>query len=179
MIASADDENGRIGVVLDNGCLFRGGREKQIRIGILKDDLVECVINLPDKLFFNTSAPGTIIILNKNKPENRKDKVLFINANKEFIAHSKIRKLSQLSNENIKKIADTYKTLENIDGFAQIATINEIKENDYNLSVLLYAIPIINEEKIDVKAEWKDYKKLKERANGFDNEIEDIINELI
>ncbi|MEN4007291.1 MAG: N-6 DNA methylase [Methanobacterium sp.] len=78
MIASADDKKGRVGVVIDNGCLFRGGREKKIRTGIIKDHLIECVVLLPEKLFYNTGAPGAIIIFNKNRPENRKDKVLFI-----------------------------------------------------------------------------------------------------
>lgn len=78
MIASAKDDTGRVGVVIDNGCLFRGGKEKAIRQAML------CVILLSEKLFYNTRAPESIIILNKNKSEDRKGKVLFINASNEY-----------------------------------------------------------------------------------------------
>jgi len=99
MLASAK-ENGRVGVVIDNGCLFRGGKEKAIRAGILKDDLIECVILLPEKLFYNTGAPGAILILNKEKSEERKKKVLFINASKEYEQHPELRKLNRLEDEH-------------------------------------------------------------------------------
>jgi len=81
MWASAKDDNGRVGVVIDNGCLFRGGKEEVIRKTFLEKDFIEAVILLPEKLFYNTGAPGAIIILNKNKSEERKEKVLFINEN--------------------------------------------------------------------------------------------------
>ena len=71
MLASAK-ENGRVGLIVDNGCLFRGGEEKAVRSKIIGRDLVECVILLPEKLFYNTGAPGAILIFNKNKPEHRR-----------------------------------------------------------------------------------------------------------
>ncbi|MEM0114213.1 MAG: class I SAM-dependent DNA methyltransferase, partial [Metallosphaera sp.] len=71
MLASAKDDSGRVGVVIDNGCLFRGGKEKAVRSAILEKDWVECVILLPEKLFYNTSAPGVILIFRKNKPAER------------------------------------------------------------------------------------------------------------
>lgn len=74
MLSSADDGGGRVGVVIDNGCFFRGGKERSIREGILKDDLIESVILLPEKLFYNTGAPGAIIIFNNHKPVERKIK---------------------------------------------------------------------------------------------------------
>src|SRR4030067_2402802 len=80
MLASANDKTGRVGVVIDNGCLFRGGKEKVNRTGVLNTDLIEAIILLPEKLFYNTGAPGAILILNKNKSEERKGKVFFINA---------------------------------------------------------------------------------------------------
>lgn len=69
MAASAKEEKGRIGVVIDNGCLFRGGKEKAIRTGIIGSNLIEAIILLPEKLFYNTGAPGAVMIFNKNKPE--------------------------------------------------------------------------------------------------------------
>ncbi|HPD61393.1 MAG TPA: class I SAM-dependent DNA methyltransferase, partial [Thermodesulfobacteriota bacterium] len=109
MVASADDENGRVGVVIDNGCLFRGGKEKAIRTGVLNADLIEAVILLPEKLFYNTGAPGAIIILNKNKPAKQKGKVFFINASREHQQHPDVRKLNQLGDEHIEKIVKAYR----------------------------------------------------------------------
>jgi type I restriction enzyme M protein len=79
--------NGRIAVVVDNGCLFRGGAEKTVRSKIIDKDLVECVILLPEKLFYNTGAPGAIVVFNNNKSADRQGKILFINASNEVIAH--------------------------------------------------------------------------------------------
>ncbi|MDI6708905.1 MAG: class I SAM-dependent DNA methyltransferase, partial [Candidatus Thermoplasmatota archaeon] len=79
MLASAG-ENGKVGIVIDNGCLFRGGKEKTIRSKIIERDWIECVILTPEKLFYNTGAPGAIIIFNKNKSYEKRNKILFINA---------------------------------------------------------------------------------------------------
>jgi len=137
MLGSADDKTGRVGVVIDNGCLFRGGKEKAIRTGVLNADLIETVILLPEKLFYNTGAPGAVIILNKNKPGERKGKVFFINASKEYQQHPEVRKLNQLGEVHIKKIVEAYKEFENEDGFSRAVEIEKIKENDYNLNVTL------------------------------------------
>ncbi|MDD3818248.1 MAG: class I SAM-dependent DNA methyltransferase, partial [Actinomycetota bacterium] len=80
MLASADEKTGKVGIVIDNGCLFRGGKEKAIRSKIVEEDLIEAIILLPEKLFYNTGAPGAIIILNRNKPDFKKGKIQFINA---------------------------------------------------------------------------------------------------
>ncbi len=109
MLASADEKTGRVGIVIDNGCLFRGGKEKVIRAGIVNSDLIEAVILLPEKLFYNTGAPGAVIILNKNKMEGKKGKILFINTSKEYLQHSEVRKLNQIGNDHIKKIVSAYR----------------------------------------------------------------------
>ncbi|MHB9129226.1 MAG: type I restriction-modification system subunit M, partial [Candidatus Humimicrobiaceae bacterium] len=95
MLASAKSETGKIGVIIDNGCLFRGGKEKIIRTKIVDEDFIETIILLPEKLFYNTGAPGTIIILNKNKPGFKKKKIQFINAGKEYESHPDVRKLNR------------------------------------------------------------------------------------
>ena len=160
MIAMVNEENGRVGVVIDNGCLFRRGKERDIRSQIVDADLVECVILLPGKLFYNTSAPGAIIIFRKNKPAERKDKVLFINASSEFIPHPSVRKLKSLSDENIDNIARVYKGFRKVEGFSEIVSREEIGNNDYNLSVSRYAMPIEKEEKIDIFKVFSEVKEL-------------------
>jgi len=177
MLASAK-ENGRVGVVIDNGCLFRGGKEKAIRAGILKDDLIECVILLPEKLFYNTGAPGAILILNKEKSEERKKKVLFINASKEYEQHPELRKLNRLEDEHIKKIAQAYNEFKETEGFSRIVTLDEIKENDFNLNVTLYVFPKEEVEEIDVAKEWEELRAIEREIASVEDKIEEYLVEL-
>ncbi len=178
MLASARDDGGRVGIVIDNGALFRGGAEKKIRAKILKDDLLEAVILLPEKLFYNTGAPGAIMIFNRSKPAERKGKVLFINASQEYEKHPEIRKLNRLGKEHIRKIVDAFEKFEDIDGFARVVDLDEIKENDYNLNVTLYVFPMEEEEEIDVKAEWEELRKINEELAKVDEKIEGYLREL-
>ncbi|TES92695.1 MAG: SAM-dependent DNA methyltransferase [Candidatus Cloacimonadota bacterium] len=171
MLASAKNDTGRIGVVIDNGCLFRGGKEKAIRTEILRDDLIETVILLPEKLFYNTGAPGAIIVLNKNKPKKRKNNVLYINASGEYEQHPDIRKLNRLGDEHIKKVVNVYKRFKEIEGFSRIISFEEIRENDYNLNVTLYVFPEEEVEEIDIAKEWKE-------LNGLEKEIDKTTKKL-
>jgi type I restriction enzyme M protein len=178
MVASAKDDRGRVGVVIDNGCLFRGGKEKAIRIGILNANLVEAVILLPEKLFYNTGAPGAIIILNKNKPGDHKDKVLFINASQEYEQHPDVRKLNRLGDEHIQKIVTAYKEFKDIDGFSRAVSLEEIKENDYNLNVTLYVFPEEEVEEIDIVKEWEELRHLESELADVEERIEQYLKEL-
>lgn len=177
MVASAN-EKGKVGVVIDNGCLFRGGKEKAIRTGVLKDDLLECVILLPEKLFYNTGAPGAILILNKSKPEQRKNKVLFINASQDYEQHPDVRKLNRLGEKHIEKIVDAYNKFEDAEGFSRAVDLKEIKENDYNLNVTLYVFPIEEVEEIDVDKEWRELKSIEEEIAEVEGRIEEYLGEL-
>lgn len=178
MLASAKKDTGRVGVVIDNGCLFRGGKEKAIRASIISADLIETVILLPEKLFYNTGAPGVIIILNKNKPESRKGKILFINASREYEKHPDVRKLNRLGDEHIEKIVKAYKKFENFDGFSRVVEIEKIKENDYNLNVTLYVFPEEEVEEIDVAKEWKELLFIDEQIRDTTTKIEEYLKEL-
>ena len=178
MLASARDNKGKVGVVIDNGCLFRGGRERAIRTGVLKNDLMETVILLPEKLFYNTGAPGAIIIFNKNKTENRKNNVLFINASSEFEQHPDVRKLNRLGEEHIKKIVDVYRDYKEIEGFSRIVPHKEIEENDYNLNVTLYVFPEEKIEEIDVGSEWRGLKETEKELKKLDEKIEGYLEGL-
>jgi len=175
--ASAKDD-GRIGIVIDNGALFRGGAEKRIRSRIVKDDLLECVILLPEKLFYNTGAPGAIMVFNKDKPKERKGKVLFINASPEYENHPEIRKLNRLGEKNIEKIVRAYNEFKDGDGFSKVVDIDEIRENNFNLNVTLYVFPMEEEEEIDVKAEWEELKKINEELARVDEKIKGYLREL-
>ncbi len=155
--------NKKVGIVLDNGALFRGGREKKIRQKILEKDLIEAVVLLPEKLFYNTGAPGIVMVLNKNKPEERKGKIIFINASNEYEKHPNVRRLNRLGEEHIKKIVNAYREFKDIKGFAKVVNLEEIKEKDYNLNVSLYVFPVIEEEKINLAEELKEFKEIEEK----------------
>jgi len=152
--------NRKVGIVLDQGALFRGGREKYIRRAAVEKDLIEAVVLLPEKLFYNTGAPGIILILNKNKPEERKGKVLFINASKEFESHPEIRRLNIIAEKNIEKIVGAYRRFEDIEGFARVVSVEEIRKNSYNLNVTLYVHPKEDEEQIDLLTELREFEKI-------------------
>jgi len=178
MLASANDKTGRVGVVIDNGCLFRGGKEKATRTEILNADLIEAVILLPEKLFYNTGAPGALMVLNKNKPKERKRNVLFINASKEYQQHSEVRKLNQLGEEHIKRIVGVYKEFRNEEGFSKSVEIGKIIENDYNLNVTLYVFPEEETEEIDVAKEWEELRRIEKEITVVEEKIEGYLKEL-
>jgi type I restriction enzyme M protein len=169
-------------VVIDQGALFRVGREREIRSKILskdKDkDLIEAVILLPEKLFYNVVAPGVIIVFNKSKPEERKGKVIFINASNEYKPHPEVRRLNILGEDNIEKIVKAYREYTEISGFSKIATIEEIRRNDYNLNVTLYVTPTGVEETIDILREYEELKRIEEERNQLLKEIDYMMREL-
>ncbi|MCD9473103.1 N-6 DNA methylase, partial [Photobacterium phosphoreum] len=148
MIASLNDE-GMMGVVMPHGVLFRGATEKVIRQGILNDDLLEAVIGLPAGLFYGTGIPASLLIINKNKPTERKGKVLFINAELEF---EEGKNQNKLRSEDIEKIVDTFDGYAEIKRYAKIVTLADIAENDYNLNSRRYADTSPPPEIFDVRA---------------------------
>ena len=180
MIASAKDDGSRVGIVIDNGCLFRGGKERAVRSAVLseKNDLVECVILLPEKLFYNTGAPGAIIIFNKYKPAERRGKVLFINASGEAEQHPEVRKLNRLGDNHIKKIADAYKSSTEDKGFSRVVSLKEIEQNDYSLNVTLYVMHDEEGEGIDIVREFAELKELERQKQEVASKLEQYISEL-
>ena len=154
----------KVGIVLDQGALFRGGKEKSIREGVVKDDLLEAVILLPEKLFYNTQAPGVILIFNKEKPPERRYRVLFINASNEYVKHPEVRRLNMLSDANIEKIVSAYREFKDIPGFARVVTLEEIKKNDYNLNVTLYVTPQMEAEEVDLERELQELLEVNRQA---------------
>lgn len=148
MIASLNAE-GVMGVVMPHGVLFRGSSEKAIRKGILDDDLLEAVIGLPAGLFYGTGIPACLLIINKNKPQQRKGKVLFINAELEY---EEGKNQNKLRPQDIQKIVQTFDDYAEIKRYSKIVTLEEIAENDYNLNIRRYADTSPPPEIFDVRA---------------------------
>ena len=178
MLASAK-ENGRIGIVIDNGCLFRGGQEKLIRSKLINKDWIECVILLPEKLFYNTGAPGAIIIFNKSKSQERANRILFINTSSEFKAHPSVRRLNTLSEENIKNTVEAYRTFTDVSGFCRAVDKKEVIKNNYNLNVTFYVMPTEEIEEIDISQGYSELKGLEEERKKISKELEEILHRII
>ena len=129
---------GMVVTVMPHGVLFRGGAERQIRSGLLDEDLVEAVIGLGPNLFYGTGIPACILVLRTPgaKAAERRGKVLFINADREFFEG---RAQNYLYPEHIEKIVSAFDTFENVEGFCRVISREELAENDDNLNVRRYA----------------------------------------
>ena len=156
MLASLKPK-GRMGIVLDQGALFRGGAEGRIRKRALEDGLIECVVALPEKLFYNTGAPGCLIFLNKDKQEERKEKVLFIYAAENYEKHGA---MNILRKEDITTIVDTYLTFADAEKYSRVVGLDEVEENDWNLSVTRYVDIFDPPEPVDIQLVWNQLNKL-------------------
>ena len=128
---------GMVGVVMPHGVLFRGGSEGKIRRGIVEADLFEAVIGLAPNLFFGASIPVAICVLNKNKIPERRGNVLFVDANQEGSYRSG-KAQNYLDPEHIARIVLAYQGFEDMNRFAHVADLDEIKENDFNLNIGRY-----------------------------------------
>ena len=148
MIASLNAE-GMAGVVMPHGVLFRGSSEKAIRQGMLNDDLLEAVIGLPAGLFYGTGIPACLLIINKNKPAERKGRVLFINSELEY---QEGKNQNSLRPQDIEKIVQTFEDFAEIRRYSRVFTLAEIAENDYNLNIRRYADTSPPPEMFDVRA---------------------------
>lgn len=148
MISSLNSE-GRMGVVVPHGVLFRGASEKAIRKGMLDDDLLEAVIGLPPALFYGTGIPAALLIINKKKDVHRKNKVIFINGELDY---QEGKNQNKLRDEDIEKILTTFDAYEDVKRYAKVVSLDEIRENDYNLNIRRYADTSPPPEIFDVRA---------------------------
>lgn len=174
MIASLNSK-GKLGVVLPHGILFRGGAEGRIRKGVLKDDLIEAVIGLAPNLFYGTGIPACVLIINKNKPEERKGRVLFIHGAEEMVEGKNQNTLSQ---ENVDTLAEAYRSYQEKERFSHIADLEEIKKNDWNLNIARYVDTTEPEEPIDVAEELVKLKDLMEKRDEAEDKMMDYLKEL-
>ncbi len=136
-----------VGVVMPHGVLFRGAAEGEIRKGMLTDDLVEAVVGLPANLFYGTGIPAAILVVNKAKEAERKGKVLFIEASREFREGSA---QNYLREEDVKKIAAAFHAFKDVDKYARVVDLAEIEKNDFNLNISRYVETADAAVKVDV-----------------------------
>jgi type I restriction enzyme M protein len=144
MIASmAPTGNSRMAVVLPQGALFRKSTEGSIRQALLEKDMVEAVIGLAPNLFYGTQLAGCVVILRRKKPEDRKNKVLIIDASSLF---RKGRAQNFLDQEHSDQIVTWYRAFEDVEDRAKVATLDEIKKEGWTLNISRYVLPPIGQD---------------------------------
>ena len=163
---------GRAAIVCFPGIFYRKGAEKIIRKYLIDNNFVDCVIQLPENLFFGTSIATCVLVMAKNKTEN---KTLFIDASKEF---KKETNNNILQPENIEKIVSEFREKTDVEYFARLVDNSEITENDYNLSVSTYVEKEDTREKIDIDVLNKEIDETVKRIDELRASINEIVKEL-
>ncbi|MGN0931381.1 MAG: type I restriction-modification system subunit M [Thermoguttaceae bacterium] len=163
---------GAAAIVCFPGVFYRGGSEQKIRRHIVEQNNVDAVIALPDNLFFGTSIATNILVLKKNKKDNR---VLFVDATREFV---KVTKNNKLTEENIAKIADVVKNRRDIEYFSRVVPFEEIEKNKFNLTPSTYVEKPDTREKIDIAALNAEIKRIVAREEELRRQIDLIVADL-
>jgi len=168
------DKAGTMAIVLPHGVLFRGASEGKIRKNIIDNNLLDTVIGLPANLFYGTNIPTCVLVFKGREARKNKD-ILFIDASNEF---EKGKNQNKLSSENINKIIETYSNREDVEKYAHVASLDEIKENDYNLNIPRYVDTFEEEEAIPLSQVAQELVEVRaEIANSYDN-LFGLLNEL-
>ncbi len=180
ILASLKPE-GRAAVVLDTGAASRGSgnansnKERDIRRWFVEQDLIEGVLYLPENLFYNTSAPGIVIVINKNKPKERQNKLFLLNASREF---SKGDPKNYIPEDAVARIADTFIAWKEVEKYSRIVTREEIDKNDYNFSPSRYIHTVESEEYRPIAEIMEELDALEEDAAETGAELKKILKAL-
>ncbi|OYQ62807.1 type I restriction-modification system subunit M [Pseudanabaena sp. SR411] len=161
MIASMAATDGRVGVVVPHGVLFRGSSEGKIRQKLIEENLLEGVVGLPANLFFGTGIPAALLFFNQVKND---DKVFFIDASRDY---EEGKNQNRLRSQDIEKIVQTWKDRQNVAKYAYLASVDEIRENDFNLNIPLYVDTFEEEEEIDIEA-------VQQEIDGLEKELAEV-----
>jgi type I restriction enzyme M protein len=172
MIETAKDDTGKVGVIVPHGVLFRSGAEGRIREALIKENLLEAVIGLPENLFFGTGIPAAILIFNKAK---EREDVLFIDASKGF---EKGTRQNKLRDEDISKIVETFEAFEEIDKYSYVASPGELEENDYNLNIPRYVDTFEPDEEVDINEVQKEIESLQNEMSKVQNKMNEYLSKL-
>ena len=168
------NDGGTMACVAPHGVLFRGAAEGAIRQFLIeKKNYIDAIIGLPANIFYGTSIPTCILVMKKCRQPD--DNILFIDASKEF---EKVKTQNKLRPEHIQKIVETYRNRTEIEKYSHLATLQEIKENDYNLNIPRYVDTFEEEEEIDIKAVMAEIKELEAKRAELDAQIEVYLKEL-
>lgn len=167
------EDNGKMAIILPHGVLFRGAAEGTIRENIIDLNLLDAVIGLPEKAFFNTDIPTVILVLKKNRT-NRD--ILFIDASKEF---TKVKSHNVVESQHINKTLEVYRDRKKVDKFSHVATFSELKENDFNLNIPRYVDTFEPEPVVPLDEIIKDMKEIDIQIKQNEQELAIMMSELV
>ena len=167
-------ENGTMAMVLPHGALFRGAAEGHIRKYLIEDrNYLDAVIGLPANIFYGTSIPTCILVFKKCREHS--ENILFIDASEHY---EKVKTQNVLREEHIQKIVTTYRDRTTEDKYSYVATMDEVKENDYNLNIPRYVDTFEEEEPVDLDLVSSELQALESDMSETDKTILDFCNEL-
>ena len=172
MVETMKPGSGRMAVVVPHGVLFRASTEGVIRKQLIKENLLDAVIGLPEKLFYGTGIPAAILVFRKNKADKN---VLFIDASRDY-RDGKNRNF--LDQKHLDKILAAYAAREDVDKYSHLAPLEEIKENDFNLNIPRYVDTFEEEEEIDLATVLEERKGLKAELANLEVEMDGYLKEL-
>lgn len=171
--------NGRIAAVAPHGVLFRGSAEGRIRQRVIEENLLDAVIGLPENIFYGTSIPACILVFKKNRPNTD---VLFIDASKKDEdgnpRYIKATNQNELGKQHISAIVGAYQRRVEQDKFAHVATLEEIKQNGYNLNIPRYVDTFEEEELVDIEAVQANIVRLKQEIVEAEQQMDAYLREL-
>ena len=171
MVASLN-EHGRMGVVLPHGVLFRGASEGRIRKQLVDENLLDAVIGLPANLFFGTTIEASILVFKKQRDTTD---ILFIDASNDF---NKDKNQNSIDDNHIQKILDTYNNKTEIEKYSYLATLEEIKENDYNLNIPRYVDTFEEEPPVDIEATKLNIENIENELIQIKSQMNSYLEEL-
>ena len=167
-------ENGVMAVIMPHGVLFRGAAEGHIRRYLIEEkNYLDAVIGLPANIFYGTSIPTCILVFKKCREQP--DDILFIDASQHY---EKVKTQNHLRDEDVDRIVDTYEKRITIDKYSYVASLDEVRENDYNLNIPRYVDTFEEEEPVDISAVASELKELKTEMQTIDDTIAGFCKEL-
>lgn len=165
-------ENGRVGVIVPHGVLFRGGAEGKIRRQLIEENLLDAVVGLPANLFYGTGIPAAILIFKRQRDD---DRVVFIDASRDFAAGTPQNKLRP---QDIARIVSSYETREFADKYAYVASFDEIAENDFNLNIPRYVDTFEPEPDVNMAAVAAEIAEIDAQLAEVESEMQGYLREL-
>jgi type I restriction enzyme M protein len=169
------NDGGQAAIICSQGILFRGYEESKIREGMISEDVIEGIIALPESLFFGTPISACVLILNKNKSDERKNKIIFIYGAKDYFEG---KKRNKLRDDDIQKIVTSFKNFKDVDGYCHIAGLDELKENEFNLNVPRYVDISEPEEEIDIQDTIDELKQIEKGKESLELKVKQDLKEL-
>lgn len=172
MIKSMAVKTGRMAVVLPHGVLFRMSKEGAIRRKLLEMDILEAVIGVGQNIFYGTGLAPCILVFRNRKPKEHRQKVLFIDASEEFKTG---RAQNELLPEHVDRIQDWYEKYQDVEGVCRLVSLDEIRENDFNLNIPRYVEPVIEEESITIDQAIANLKDALQAAYAAEDRLKDLL----